>query len=226
MSEVLLRSWRPLCVLAPLVYFEWTTRQSGQLVFSRTSETVTGVTGEAHAYKNTHQHMGCMRRCCNAGHKVQICLWRWVKMSVQHVSSIQLTHRESAVFEGHLICEDEAAAKPFINKKFWKWNYTLKMFLKNITGHCARLWIGIIVVKIVTQSLDLGLKLHFLRLKNIDGVTLISSRDFHPAALHKHLRQQLGSGDVCAFSDTCPLAQQLKNRRSLPSVAWDDKSSH
>ncbi len=188
-----------------------------------------------HTYTNINTYTKC---CCNAGHKVQICLCkRTVSQNVCATSSIPLTHGESVVFQGHLSCEREAVAKPFISRNFKKQNYTLIFFFNLVKSSLDKtlatkqpksssLCFGIkCELKISIQSLNLGLKLHFLSLKNIDGITLVSGSHFRPGALQEHLHQQFGSFDVCALSYEHPLAQQLKHTVS-PSVAQDDKWSH
>lgn len=57
-------------------------------------------------------------------------------------------------------------------------------------------------------------ELPFLNLKKFNGVAFVGGCHFHPAAVHKHPCHQSGFGDIGAFCDGNPLAQELKKTAS------------
>lgn len=78
-------------------YFVWTMRQSGQLVFSRTSEAFKGFTGGEEKKDTDAKSRSSWFR--------HICPWL--------VQIVPLTHGKSAVFQGHVVCNGEALAQTF-----------------------------------------------------------------------------------------------------------------
>lgn len=81
--------------------------------------------GYMHTYTHTSAHTQGAVAMLDTKSKLVCASILSVNMFAQHVSSILLTHRESAVLQGQLSCETEAAAKPFISRHFKKLDYTL-----------------------------------------------------------------------------------------------------